>query len=929
MKKLLSLLIISIFISSIASAGLFKSAEEKAMEAEIEEELFGDAKTGLAITRLRRAYTGCTENSDGSLTVRFQRPWKDEETKILEPKCVNGVAYKRFCEEKNGVQTFNPRFAKEDCECDDKGKRCLRDENDVSDDTFASPPDVDTEEYESFSCSSLGEEWFCATPQLARQECGNKGYRLSTFTKCLDKGFCAICGDEKYKGIKFTCANGQKYTERGRCLSKDDLQEIALDFCEDKCISSDCRENSIDNDGDRVVGRDACTRKRIDCNDFDPNIHPGAVEVCDGFDNNCNGKVDEGPFSDRCNDCECKYGNLLCTEKACAETCTRGDTKDCGQGVQTCIQCSATMDCIGETTWSECSDEVCGPQAIPDCKQGFNIVEIKKANGCFDYTCQEIEKPSPEECNTIIPDCAPLVPIPFEMDNGCLDYSCAFPEGDLCNAGETHDCFTGENGNVLGIKECVKNPISDRYEFQEECAALYGCQAPWPLCDKETEEVITDIGEDGCQIYSCGPKQEEKEKCKEYDHICKEDWIPTPHIGWSGCMDGFGCSPPDQHDCLPGETRECGTGGQQKCELEPNSNDYIWRDCLAPNCQANWPDCDGVITTTYVDDCPKYSCEPTPPSLVIPCTAEDREFYKIPDVEDEVCASLNTDIYDCGQHKYCEMTMRNGPFACRHDWVLGYEKGPCENTCLNNQLDTGESLVDQGGPCPRSPELERQCSDQVLNGNEDDTDCGGDCPACDVVPTCNDGVQNGRETGEDCGGPCPVPPLECGEGEVREFTLYNEKNCPEYTCVNLKETDHCNNGYWDNIEIGVDCGGACPECQVICNNGERDADEISVDCGGTNCEPCPKPNHCYNKYQNSDETDVDCGGSCGPCPPFPTDPTNKTNETNESPKKPPTVPPSCNDGIKNGNEIGKDCGGSCPLPCPPDPTCDDGIKNQD
>lgn len=30
-----------------------------------------------------------------------------------------------------------------------------------------------------------------------------------------------------------------------------------------------------------------------DCNDTNPRIHPGAVEVCDGVDNNCDGQVDE------------------------------------------------------------------------------------------------------------------------------------------------------------------------------------------------------------------------------------------------------------------------------------------------------------------------------------------------------------------------------------------------------------------------------------------------------------------------------------------------------------------------------------------------------------------------------------------------------------------------------------------------------------
>ena len=47
-------------------------------------------------------------------------------------------------------------------------------------------------------------------------------------------------------------------------------------------------EPIIDRDGDGYTIDDG------DCNDYDPSIHPGAPEVCDGIDNNCNGAVDEG-----------------------------------------------------------------------------------------------------------------------------------------------------------------------------------------------------------------------------------------------------------------------------------------------------------------------------------------------------------------------------------------------------------------------------------------------------------------------------------------------------------------------------------------------------------------------------------------------------------------------------------------------------------
>lgn len=42
----------------------------------------------------------------------------------------------------------------------------------------------------------------------------------------------------------------------------------------------------LDGDGDGVIAAE-------DCNDGDPNIGPGAIEVCDGIDNDCSGGIDD------------------------------------------------------------------------------------------------------------------------------------------------------------------------------------------------------------------------------------------------------------------------------------------------------------------------------------------------------------------------------------------------------------------------------------------------------------------------------------------------------------------------------------------------------------------------------------------------------------------------------------------------------------
>jgi hypothetical protein len=61
-------------------------------------------------------------------------------------------------------------------------------------------------------------------------------------------------------------------------------------------------DNDNDGFGNEMISMDTCQSfapmgfvdNALDCNDNDENIHPDAVEICDGIDNNCNGLNDDG-----------------------------------------------------------------------------------------------------------------------------------------------------------------------------------------------------------------------------------------------------------------------------------------------------------------------------------------------------------------------------------------------------------------------------------------------------------------------------------------------------------------------------------------------------------------------------------------------------------------------------------------------------------
>jgi hypothetical protein len=58
----------------------------------------------------------------------------------------------------------------------------------------------------------------------------------------------------------------------------------------------------------------------VDCNDLDAEIYPGATEVCDNKDNDCNDLVDDEPVDGTIyypDDDEDSYGNALITVNAC------------------------------------------------------------------------------------------------------------------------------------------------------------------------------------------------------------------------------------------------------------------------------------------------------------------------------------------------------------------------------------------------------------------------------------------------------------------------------------------------------------------------------------------------------------------------------------------------------------------------------------
>ena len=87
------------------------------------------------------------------------------------------------------------------------------------------------------------------------------------------------------------------YTVGGREGCAQSSSELVVSLADDAIYYRDADGDGFGDGGQSVI---ACTEPTgyvsngADCDDTNENVHPGAAEVCDNLDNNCNGSADEG-----------------------------------------------------------------------------------------------------------------------------------------------------------------------------------------------------------------------------------------------------------------------------------------------------------------------------------------------------------------------------------------------------------------------------------------------------------------------------------------------------------------------------------------------------------------------------------------------------------------------------------------------------------
>jgi hypothetical protein len=120
---------------------------------------------------------------------------------------------------------------------------------------------------------------------------------------------CGSCPADCTVAADQTCCSG--IVQTGDCCGDADCT-LPATCVEHLCTVVPCMDADGDGHGNPASG--ACTFPQLDCNDGDPAIHPGATELCNGIDDDCDGVTDDQcwtPSADASADdsgCGCRAG---------------------------------------------------------------------------------------------------------------------------------------------------------------------------------------------------------------------------------------------------------------------------------------------------------------------------------------------------------------------------------------------------------------------------------------------------------------------------------------------------------------------------------------------------------------------------------------------------------------------------------------------